>query len=55
MNGMTLNQIAKQVIKDKVRIIVDITPNEDGTVTQHLEVEPWEPFQMKCPYKDNAK
>lgn len=50
MNGMTLEQIAERVAKEKVRIIVDITPNEDGSVTQHLEVEPWEPFEMKCPY-----
>ena len=50
MNGMTLEQIAERVAKEKVRIIVDITPNGDGSVTQHLEVEPWEPFEMKCPY-----
>lgn len=52
MNEMTLEQIVKQVIREKVRITVDIMPNEDGSVTQHLEVEPWEPFEMKCPYKD---
>lgn len=50
MNGMTLAQIVQQVKKENVRIIVDITPNGDGTVTQHLEVEPWEPIEMKCPY-----
>ena len=50
MNGMTLEQIVQRVSKEKVRIIVDITPNENGSVTQHLEVEPWEPFEMKCPY-----
>lgn len=52
MNEMMLEQIVKQVIKEKVRITVDITPNEYGTVTQHLEVEPWEPFKMECPYKN---
>ena len=52
MTGITLEQIVKQVIKEKVRITIDITPNENGSVTQHIEVEPWEPFQMKCPYKD---
>ncbi len=51
MNGITLEQIAEKVTKEKVRITVDITPNEDGTVTQHIEVEPWEPFKMECPYK----
>lgn len=50
MNGMTLEQIVEQVITKKVRIIIDISPNEYGTVTQHMEVEPWEPFEMKCPY-----
>lgn len=51
MNEITLNQIVERVKKEKVRIIIDITPNEDGTVTKHLEVEPWEPFKMECPYK----
>lgn len=50
MNGLTLAEIAEKVKAKKVRITVEITPNEDGTVTQRMEVEPWEPFEMKCPY-----
>ena len=50
MNGMTLKEIVEQVKKEKVRITVVITPDEYGRVSQHLEVEPWESFEMKCPY-----
>lgn len=50
MIGLTLAEIAEKVKAEKVRITVEITPNEDGTVTQRIEVEPWEPFEMKCPY-----
>lgn len=51
MNGLTLAEIVEKVKTKKVRITVEITPNEDGTVTQRMEVEPWEPFEMKCPYE----
>ena len=50
MDGTTLEKIVERVKNEKVRITVDITPNEDGTVMEHWEVEPWEPFEMKCPY-----
>lgn len=51
MSRITLEQMVEKVAKEKVRITIDITPNEDGTVTQHIEVEPWEPYKMECPYK----
>lgn len=50
INGIELKQLTERVAREKVRIIIDITPNDDGTVTQHIEIEPWEPFEMKCPY-----
>ena len=50
VNEMTLKEIVEQVKKEKVRITVVITPDEYGRVSQHLEVEPWESFEMKCPY-----
>ena len=53
MEGITLAEIAEKVKTKKIRITVEITPNEYGTVTQHIEVEPWEPFKLEeCVYRE---
>lgn len=50
MMNITLEELIEKVKNEKVRIMVDISPNDGGGIVQHLEIEPWEPFEMKCPY-----
>lgn len=46
MKTKTFRELIDRVVKDKVQIEIRITPEEE-TIT----IEPWKPFEMKCPYQ----
>lgn len=50
MNGLSIEECIRKAREEKVRITIEITPDEQGRVTQRMEVEPWEPYQPYCPY-----
>ena len=50
MNGLSIDELITKARTEKVRIEVEITPDEHGRVTQRLTVEPWVPYEPKCPY-----
>lgn len=49
-NELTLEEIAEIVTKQKMRYELRIEPNGYGNSNITVEVEPWEPFEPKCPY-----
>ena len=50
MNGLSIEELITKAHEEKVRIEVEITPDEYGHVTQRITIEPWEQFDPKCPY-----
>ena len=46
------NMLVDRVVKDKVEVHIEFTPE-----TTSIEIMPWKPYEMKCPYaerKDNG-
>lgn len=46
MKTEKLMAIIDRVVKDKVEVTIRITPDEE-----EITVEPWKPYEMKCPYQ----
>ena len=42
---MVIEKLVKAVVKDKVEASIEIRP--DG---MEINVQPWKPYEMKCPY-----
>lgn len=60
MNGLSIEElITKELItkahEEKVRIEVEITPDEYGHVTQRITIEPWQPIEYLCPHQVGVK
>lgn len=43
MQEISFDMFAEMVAKAKVRVTVEMTPDENGRVIQRVEIEPWEP------------
>ena len=57
--GLTIAEISELAKKNRVRIEVEITPVESEEkpfgwdVRRVVTVEPWEPYEPRCPYGKN--
>lgn len=49
-NDLTLKEISEIVAKEQVRYELHIEPTEYGGSNITVTIEPWEPFDPKCPY-----
>jgi len=50
-NDLTLKEISEIVAKEQIRLELHIEPTEFGSNnTTTVTIEPWEPFDPKCPY-----
>lgn len=50
MNELNIEELIKKAREENVRIEVRITPDEYGRVSQELTVEPFIPYEPKCPF-----
>lgn len=50
LNDLTLKEISEIVAKEQVRYELYIEPTGYGGSNTKVTVEPWEPFDLKCPY-----
>ena len=50
LNDLTLKEISEIVAKEQVRYELHIEPTEYGGSNTTVTIEPWEPFDPKCPY-----
>lgn len=55
MNGLSIEELITKAHEEKVRIEVEITPDEYGRVTQRIAIEPWQPIEYLCPYQVGVK
>ena len=55
MNGLSIEELITKAHEEKVRIEVEITPDEYGRVTQRITIEPWQPIEYLCPYQVGVK
>lgn len=44
------NESIKSVVKNKIAINIEITPESES-----IRIEPWEPFKYNCPYDRGYK
>jgi len=49
-SDLTLKEISEIVAKERVRYELHIEPTEYGGSDTTITIEPWEPFDPKCPY-----
>ena len=45
-----LNMLMDRVVKDKIEVHVEFTPD-----TTSVEMMPWKPYEMKCPYAEGKE
>ena len=45
MNGLSIEELITKAHEEKVRIEVEITPDEYGHVTQRIKIETWQPIE----------
>lgn len=50
LNDLTLKEISEIVAKGRVRYELNIEPTGYGNSNTRVTIEPWEPFDPKCPY-----
>lgn len=50
MNGLSIEELIVKAAKENVRIEVEITPDSYGSVIQRITIEPYVPYEPKCPY-----
>lgn len=55
MNGLSIEELITKASEEKVRIEVEITPDEYGRVTQRITIEPWKPIEYVCPHQIGVK
>ena len=55
MNGLSIEELITKAHEEKVRIEVEITPDECGRVTQRITIEPWQPIEYLCPHQVGIK
>ena len=45
-----VERVTKTVVEKQVEANVDISPDNI-----HISIQPWKPFEMKCPYDKGAR
>ena len=50
LSDLTLKEISEIVAKKQVRYELHIEPTGYGSSNITVTIEPWEPFDPKCPY-----
>jgi len=50
LNDLTLKEISEIAAKERIRYELRIEPTEYGGINTTVTIEPWEPFDPKCPY-----
>lgn len=55
MNGLSIEELITKAREEKVRIEIEITPDEYGHVTQRITIEPWKPIEYVCPHMIGVK
>ena len=46
---MTLAELSQEAREKRVRIEINLEPNGYGQTRETVTVEPWEPYEPKCP------
>lgn len=41
----SLNMLIDRVVKDQIEVHIEMTPENIS-----IEIQPWKPYEMKCPY-----
>ena len=47
---ITIAELIDKAQAEKVRIEIEIIPDGYGLTTERINIEPWVPFESKCPY-----
>ncbi len=55
MNGLSIEELITKAREEKVRIEVEIVPDEYGRVRQSITIEPWQPIEYFCPHQVGIK
>ncbi len=55
VNGLSIEELITKAREEKVRIEVEIAPDEYGHVTQRITIEPWQPIEYLCPHQIGIK
>ena len=45
MNGLSIEELITKAHEEKMRIEVEIVPDQYGHVTQRITIEPWQPIE----------
>lgn len=47
---ITIAELMDKAQAEKLRIEIEIQPDEYGRPIERISIEPWVPFESKCPY-----
>ena len=50
LNDCSVSDLVKHAREEKLRIELVLEPNGYGQTRETLTIEPWEPFEPRCPY-----